>query len=123
MPTTSASRRARAARVGNVRWVRMRAEELPADLGEFRLATFAQSFHWMDGDRVGSERLSRVVVRLAHEGETLHFDFTGSSPQVDAAVNCTYHATVAGAAVPIYTFLCQGDIDWNDGVKRCLKVT
>jgi hypothetical protein len=25
--------------------------------------------------------------------------------------------------VPIYTFLCQGDIDWNDGVKRCLKVT
>src|SRR5439155_22554185 len=78
---------------------------------------------WMDGDRVGSERLHRVVVRLAHEDETLHFDFTGSSPQVDAADNCTYHATVAGAAVPIYPFLCQGDIDWNDGVKRCIKVT
>lgn len=78
---------------------------------------------WMDGDRVGSERLHRVLVRLTKEGETLHFDFTGSSPQVDAAVNCTYHATVAGAAVPIYSFLCQGDIDWNDGVKRCLKVT
>jgi N-methylhydantoinase B len=78
---------------------------------------------WMDGDRVGSERLHRVVVRLAKEGEMLHFDFTGSSPQVDAAVNCTYHATVAGAAVPVYSFLCQGDIDWNDGVKRCLKVT
>src|SRR5205085_4476570 len=78
---------------------------------------------WMDGDRVGSERLSRVIARLTREGETLHFDFTGSSPQVDAAVNCTYHATVAGAAVPIYTFLCQGDIDWNDGVKHCLKVT
>jgi N-methylhydantoinase B len=78
---------------------------------------------WMDGDRVGSERLSRVVVRLTREGETLHFDFTGSSPQVDAAVNCTYHATVAGTAVPIYTFICQGDIDWNDGVKRCLKIT
>ena len=66
---------------------------------------------------------SRVIVRLTREGDTLHFDFTGSSPQVDAAVNCTYHATVAGAAVPIYTFICQGDIDWNDGVKRCLKVT
>ncbi len=78
---------------------------------------------WMDGDRVGSERLHRVVVRLTREGDTLHFDFTGSSPQVDAAVNCTLHATVAGAAVPIYTFICQGDIDWNDGVKRCLKVT
>ncbi len=78
---------------------------------------------WMDGDRVGSERLHRVVVRLTRDGDTLHFDFTGSSPQVDAAVNCTLHATVAGAAVPIYTFICQGDIDWNDGVKRCLKVT
>jgi N-methylhydantoinase B len=78
---------------------------------------------WMDGDRVGSDRLHRVIVRLTREGETLHFDFTGSSPQVDAAVNCTYHGTVAGAAVPIYTFLCQGDIDWNDGVKRCIKVT
>src|SRR5438105_1352217 len=78
---------------------------------------------WMDGDRVGSERLHRVRVRLTREDEGLHFDFTGSSPQVDAAVNCTYHATVAGAAVPIYTFICQGDIDWNDGVKRCLKVT
>ncbi len=78
---------------------------------------------WMDGDRVGSDRLHRVIVRLTREGETLHFDFTGSSPQVDAAVNCTYHATVAGAAVPIYTFMCQGDIDWNDGVKRCIKVT
>ena len=77
----------------------------------------------MDGDRVGSERLHRVIVKLTREGDTLHFDFTGSSPQVDAAVNCTYHATVAGAAVPIYTFICQGDIDWNDGVKRCLKVT
>jgi N-methylhydantoinase B len=78
---------------------------------------------WMDGDRVGSERLHRVIVRLTREDEVLHFDFTGSSPQVDAAVNCTYHGTVAGAAVPIYTFLCQGDIDWNDGVKRCIKVT
>jgi N-methylhydantoinase B len=78
---------------------------------------------WMDGDRVGTERLHRVIVRLTREDEVLHFDFTGSSPQVDAAVNCTYHGTVAGAAVPIYTFLCQGDIDWNDGVKRCIKVT
>src|ERR1700693_535856 len=65
---------------------------------------------WMDGDRVGSERLHRVIVRLTREDEVLHCAFTGSSPQVDAAVNCTYHGTVAGAAVPIYTFLCQGDI-------------
>ena len=29
-------------------WLRLRAEELPAGLGPFRVLTFAQSFHWMD---------------------------------------------------------------------------
>ncbi|MFJ9032063.1 class I SAM-dependent methyltransferase [Streptomyces sp. NPDC102274] len=30
------------------RWVQVRAEELPAGLGAFTVATFGQSFHWMD---------------------------------------------------------------------------
>jgi hypothetical protein len=32
----------------------MRAEDLPADLGNFRAVTFAASFHWMDRPRVAS---------------------------------------------------------------------
>ena len=32
----------------------LRAEELPAGLGTFRVATFAQSFHWMDRRRVAA---------------------------------------------------------------------
>jgi hypothetical protein len=32
----------------------LRAEDLPAGLGTFRLVTFAQSFHWMDRDRVAA---------------------------------------------------------------------
>ena len=78
---------------------------------------------YMDGDRVGSERIHRVALRLSKEGETLHFDYTGSSPQVDAAVNSTYPATVGGSAVPLFSFLCQGDIDWNEGLRRCMRVT
>jgi SAM-dependent methyltransferase len=41
---------AAAARSGapNVEWRHVRAEDLPAGLGEFDLVTFAQSFHWMD---------------------------------------------------------------------------
>ena len=35
-------------RAGAVRWRRLRAEDLPAGLGTFRVVTFAQSFHWMD---------------------------------------------------------------------------
>ncbi|HEV3361011.1 MAG TPA: class I SAM-dependent methyltransferase [Pseudonocardiaceae bacterium] len=38
----------------NVSWVRLRAEELPGDLGMFRMVTFAQSFHWFDRDLVAA---------------------------------------------------------------------
>jgi SAM-dependent methyltransferase len=43
-----AARRADELGVAHADWVRMRAEELPADLGRFRVITFAASFHWMD---------------------------------------------------------------------------
>ncbi|MFJ6570490.1 class I SAM-dependent methyltransferase [Streptomyces sp. NPDC091292] len=50
-----AGRAAAAAGVtGKTRWVRVRAEELPAGLGTFTVATFAQSFHWMDRDLVAA---------------------------------------------------------------------
>jgi SAM-dependent methyltransferase len=45
----------------NARWVRLRAEDLPAGL--YRYATFAQSFHWMDRDRV-----ARVVFDMLEAG-------------------------------------------------------
>jgi len=38
----------------NTRFVQLRAEELPAGLGTFRVATFAQSFHWVDQPRVAA---------------------------------------------------------------------
>lgn len=49
-----AGRRAVDAGVKNVRWERTRGEELPASLGIFRAATFAQSFHWMDRPAVAA---------------------------------------------------------------------
>ncbi|MEO3751471.1 class I SAM-dependent methyltransferase [Streptomyces sp. B6B3] len=50
-----AGRQAAAAGVaGKTRWVRARAEELSADLGSFTVATFGQSFHWMDRDLVAA---------------------------------------------------------------------
>src|SRR5881394_3557883 len=58
-----AARLAGAAGVTNARWVQLRAEELPAGLGSFRYATFAQSFHWMDRDRV-----ARVVYEMLEPG-------------------------------------------------------
>src|SRR5215216_2382605 len=49
-----AGRRAAELGVGNARWVRALAEELPAGLEMFRVATFAQSFHWMERERVAA---------------------------------------------------------------------
>ncbi|SDE32748.1 class I SAM-dependent methyltransferase [Glycomyces harbinensis] len=50
-----ARRRAEAAGVSNVTWRHLRAEELPAGLGSFRTAVFAQSFHWMDRSLVAQK--------------------------------------------------------------------
>src|SRR5579862_1753298 len=50
-----AGRAAAAQGVANARWVRSLAEEMPAILGSFRYATFAQSFHWMDRDLVAAK--------------------------------------------------------------------
>jgi SAM-dependent methyltransferase len=49
-----AQRVAAEARVRNARWVHARAEQLPLGLGQFRVATFAQSFHWMDRETVAA---------------------------------------------------------------------
>ena len=43
-----AERLAEKRQVTNARFVRERAEALPAGLGNFRVITFAASFHWMD---------------------------------------------------------------------------
>jgi SAM-dependent methyltransferase len=58
-----AARLATESGVTNARWVRRRAEDLPAGLGRFRYATFAQSFHWMDRDRV-----ARIVFDMLEAG-------------------------------------------------------
>jgi SAM-dependent methyltransferase len=46
--------------VMNATWVQLRAEELPAHLGSFRIITFAQSFHWMDRPKVASAVRSMI---------------------------------------------------------------
>jgi hypothetical protein len=65
-----------AAGITNVDWIELRAEDITAELGQFRAVTFAQSFHWMDRARVarsahGLVRPDGVVVHVhatTHEG-------------------------------------------------------
>jgi SAM-dependent methyltransferase len=67
---------ARAAEAGasNVEWRVLRGEHLSADLGVFRVATFAQSFHWMDQDLVAR----RVHALLSADGACIHVRATTS---------------------------------------------
>lgn len=61
---------ARRSTVDGLEWRRLRAEELPAGLGTFRVATFAQSFHWMDRPLVAR----RVRGMLEPGGAWVHVD-------------------------------------------------
>lgn len=56
--------------VVNASWVRGRAEQLPAGLGDFRLVTFAASFHWMDRPLVAAT----VRGMLEPGGVVVHVD-------------------------------------------------
>ncbi|MBB5959771.1 SAM-dependent methyltransferase [Saccharothrix tamanrassetensis] len=55
-----AARQAARREATNVRWATARAEDLPADLGEFRAVVFAQSFHWTDRDQVAATVLEML---------------------------------------------------------------
>jgi SAM-dependent methyltransferase len=55
-----AERLATDAKVENVTWLNSRAEDLPADVGQFRYATFAQSFHWMNRELVAKKMFSML---------------------------------------------------------------
>lgn len=78
----AAGRAAATAGVSNTRWCHMRAEDLPGALGQFRVATFAQSFHWLDRPRV-----ARMVKRMlipggawVHVHATTHEGLPGDDP-------------------------------------------
>ena len=43
------------------RWVQARAEDLPAGLGTFTVATLGSSFHWMDRDLVAATIMDMLV--------------------------------------------------------------
>jgi SAM-dependent methyltransferase len=89
-----AARQAAIREVRNAQWVTMTAEALPGDLGVFRLATFAQSFHWMDRPAVATAVRSMLepggswvhVGATTHEGveDARHLPFP-SPPRVEIA--------------------------------------
>jgi SAM-dependent methyltransferase len=71
-----ARRAATEEQITNASWVQMRAEDLPGDLGTFRLVSFAQSFHWMDRPQVASA----VRKMLSADGAVVQVDLWHTNP-------------------------------------------
>jgi SAM-dependent methyltransferase len=71
-----AERRAARAGIRNARWLRARAEDLPPGLGPFTVATFGQSFHWMDRGRVAAI----VFAMLEPGGALVHVSDVKETP-------------------------------------------
>lgn len=59
----------------------------------------------------------RVLLTMTKSGDSLTFDFTGSSPQSRYSINCSYWAALGGLFAPLFPLLCY-DIVWNEGVIR-----
>ena len=89
---TEAARLAVAAEVTNVTWRQLRGEDLPADLGSYRMVTFAQSFHWMDRPRVAAAVRGMLedggtcvhVHAVTHEGTATERALAHPQPPRDA---------------------------------------
>src|SRR5699024_1206487 len=64
-----------------------------------------------------------AVVRLTmtKQGDSLTFDFSGSSEQSRYAVNCTKWASLGGLFAPLFPLLTY-DIPWNEGIIRAVKM-
>ena len=59
----------------------------------------------------------KVELRATKSGDTLTFDFTGTSPQSTLGINCSYWSTWGAMFAPVFPLLAW-DVTWNEGVTR-----
>jgi N-methylhydantoinase B len=68
-----------------------------------------------------ADRTAKVELTAIKEGDTLTYDFTGSSEQLDVGVNCCYWATWGAMFAPIFPLLAW-DVTWNEGITRPIRL-
>ena len=71
--------------------------------------------------REGKVKLYEITCAMIKEGESLIFDFTGTSPEMNDSTNSTLPGTIAQIAVVLADFLFW-DVPWSDGRLRPVKV-
>jgi N-methylhydantoinase B len=66
-------------------------------------------------DSVAEDELFTIDLTLRKTGESLAYDFAGTSGQSEYGLNCTLWATLGGVIAPMLPLLCH-DMTWNDGI-------
>jgi N-methylhydantoinase B len=77
---------------------------------------------WLDDDGIDLGVPIRLNVTFRKQGDELLADWTGSSPQVKGALNCTLSFTEAAVYTAIKCIL-PGEIPCNEGFFRVVRVT
>lgn len=76
---------------------------------------------WLDDDGIDMNQPIRLKVSFRKRGTHLVADWTGSSPQVKGALNCTESFTKASVYIAVKSIL-SGDIPPNEGFFRAVEV-
>ncbi|MEE8289903.1 MAG: hydantoinase B/oxoprolinase family protein, partial [Candidatus Tectomicrobia bacterium] len=77
---------------------------------------------WIDDDGIDMGQPIRLFVTITKQGDSLHADWSGSSPQVKGAINNTLSFTKAATYCAVRSIL-SGGIPNNEGVFRAIEVT
>jgi N-methylhydantoinase B len=94
---------------------------LRAKLRELPDGSWSSVAH-QDSARSGDRGVYRIVLTVSKRDDQLTFDFTGTDPQVDGLINCTFAGLRGGIMPVVLTMLC-GDIPWAPGgIYRCIDI-
>jgi len=67
-------------------------------------------------------RIYRMKLALTKKGDRLTFDFTGTSPQAEGTINCTWAGLIGGILQVAFPLLCF-DLPWSHGaVVDCIDI-
>ena len=76
---------------------------------------------WLDNDGVELDKPIRIEVAVTIRGDSIHLDFTGSSPQVRGPLNCVPSGSLAGACYAVRA-LTDPRIPTNGGCFRPISL-
>lgn len=79
-----------------------------------------RSTAFLDNDG-GLDEVYEVDLVLTKKNDTLHFDYSGSSAQVEGYINCTSSGLMAGINAALLPTLAY-DAPWNEGLFRAVEV-